>query len=171
MRDLGTEQFVLHHLCSTTAETILRLFDQNGTRCRIVAELWSFENIKSFVQEEVGHGDRARRHRPAGAPRRHAGAHPAARARVPRRTLMIYREQGYMSDTARELIKIVRAFNWDQGFNDKQQNRAPIAALEPTELRNRIRRVQGRLESFRVQGSRISRSQEARSESKTLLGS
>ena len=29
---------------------------------------------------------------------------------MPRRTLMIYREQGYVSDTARELIKIVRAF-------------------------------------------------------------
>ena len=52
---------------------------------------------------------------------------------------MIYREQGYMSDTARELIKIVRAFNWDQGFSDKQAQRRPIAAMEPTELRNRIR--------------------------------
>src|SRR5215207_4941966 len=39
VRDLGTEQFVLHHMCSTTAETIQRLFEQNGTRCRIVAEL------------------------------------------------------------------------------------------------------------------------------------
>jgi len=68
---------------------------------------------------------------------------PLRELNVARRTLMIYREQGYMSDTARELIKIVRAFNWDQGFNDKQQNRAPIAALEPTELRNRIRRVRG----------------------------
>ena len=37
---------------------------------------------------------------------------------MPRRTLMIYREQGYVSDTARELIKIVRAFNWDQGFGE-----------------------------------------------------
>ena len=54
VRDLGAEQFVLHHLCSATADTILRLFEQHATRCRIVAELWSFENIKSFVQEEVG---------------------------------------------------------------------------------------------------------------------
>ena len=30
IRDLGSEQFVLHHLCSTTAETILRLFEQNA---------------------------------------------------------------------------------------------------------------------------------------------
>ena len=44
---------------------------------------------------------------------------PLRELAVPRRTLMIYREQGYVSDTARELIKIVRAFNWDQGFSDK----------------------------------------------------
>ena len=128
----------------------MRLFDQNGTRCRIVAELWSFENIKSFVQEEVGlaivPGVTVRQELRDGTLVRI----PLRELNVPRRTLMIYREQGYVSDTARELIKIVRAFNWDQGFNDKQQNRAPIAALEPTELRNRIRRGQGRLESFSV---------------------
>jgi hypothetical protein len=26
---------------------------------------------------------------------------------------MIYREHGYLSESARELIKIVRSFNWD----------------------------------------------------------
>ena len=26
---------------------------------------------------------------------------------------MVYREQGYLSEPARELIKIVRSFNWD----------------------------------------------------------
>jgi DNA-binding transcriptional LysR family regulator len=38
---------------------------------------------------------------------------PLRELSMPRRTLMIYREQGYLSDPARELIKIVRAFNWD----------------------------------------------------------
>ncbi|HKB54985.1 MAG TPA: LysR family transcriptional regulator, partial [Ramlibacter sp.] len=52
--DLASEPFVLHHGCATTAAMILRLFDQHATRCRIVAELWSFENVKSFVQEGVG---------------------------------------------------------------------------------------------------------------------
>src|SRR5262249_52433332 len=54
IRDLGSEQFVVHHLCSTTEQKILRLFEEHATRCHIVAELWSFENIKSFVQAEVG---------------------------------------------------------------------------------------------------------------------
>jgi len=113
VRDLGSEQFVLHHLCSTTADTILRLFEQHATRCRIVAELWSFENIKSFVQEEVGlafvPGVTVRQELRDGSLARV----PLRELAIPRRTLMVYREQGYLSDCARELIKIVRAFNWD----------------------------------------------------------
>jgi hypothetical protein len=31
---------------------------------------------------------------------------------MPRRTLMIYRDQGYVSEAARKLIDIVRDFNW-----------------------------------------------------------
>ena len=50
---------------------------------------------------------------------------------MPRRTLMIYREQGYLSDSARELIKIVRAFNWEQGFSDKHALRQPVATSNP----------------------------------------
>jgi DNA-binding transcriptional LysR family regulator len=41
---------------------------------------------------------------------------PLRELAIPRRTLMVYREQGYLSDSARELIKIVRAFNWDHGL-------------------------------------------------------
>ena len=33
---------------------------------------------------------------------------------MPRRTLMVYRDQGYVSDSASELIKLVRNFNWAQ---------------------------------------------------------
>ena len=140
VRDLASEQFVLHHLCSTTAETILRLFEQNGTRCRIVAELWSFENIKSFVQEEVGMafvpGITVRQELRDGTLVRI----PLRELAVPRRTLMIYRDQGYVSDTARELIKIVRAFNWEQGFSDKVALHQPVASIADAELRTRIRR-------------------------------
>jgi DNA-binding transcriptional LysR family regulator len=129
VRDLGAEQFVLHHLCGTTAETVLRLFDQHSTRCRIVAELWSFENIKSFVQEEVGlafvPGITVRQELRDGTLVRI----PLHELAVPRRTLMVYREQGYVSDTARELIKIVRAFNWDQGFNEKVAEHRPVAMV------------------------------------------
>ena len=113
IRDLGTERFVVHHLCSTTEQKILRLFEQHGTPCHISAELWSFENIKSFVQAEVG---MAIVPRITVAQELRDGALvqiPLAELNMPRRTLMIYRDQGYLSDSARELIKIVRNFNWD----------------------------------------------------------
>ena len=113
IRDLGEEQFVLHHLCATTEQKILRLFEQHHTRCRIVAEVWSFENIKNFVQAEVGLAIV-----PKITVRDELRAGSLARINVPelnipRRTLMIYREQGYLSEPARELIKIVRSFNWE----------------------------------------------------------
>ncbi len=112
IQDLGEERFVVHHLCTTTEEKIVRLFEQHRTRCRVVAELWSFENMKSFVQARVGlaivpkitvqqdivDGTLARIH--------------VAELNIPRRTLMIYREHGHLAEPARELIKIVKGFNW-----------------------------------------------------------
>jgi DNA-binding transcriptional LysR family regulator len=116
VKDVSSEQFVLHHLCSATAERILRLFEQNAARCRIVAEVWSFENIKGFVREDVGlaivPGITVRQELKDGTLVRI----PLRELSMPRRTLMIYREQGYVSDSARELIKLVRAFHWDRDF-------------------------------------------------------
>jgi len=112
LKDVSGEQFILHHLCSATADRILRLFEQNSTRCRVVAELWSFENIKEFVRQEVGlaivPGVTVREELRNGSLVRLELRELA----MPRRTLMIYRDAGYMSEAARELIGIVRAFNW-----------------------------------------------------------
>ena len=124
LRDLGSEQFVIHHQCNATTDRILQLFEQHATRCRVVAELWSFENVKSFVREEVGL---------AIVPRitvRQELADgtlvqiPVREISMPRRTLMVYRDQGYVSDSASELIKLVRSFNWED-------HAAPIAAVPP----------------------------------------
>ena len=116
VEDLAAEQFVLHHLCNPTAEMIHRVFRDHRTRFRVVAELWSFENIKSFVREDVGLAilpgvtvrDELRN--------RLLVRVPVPPLEIPRRTLMIYREQGYLSDAASELIKLVRNFNWDSAY-------------------------------------------------------
>ena len=127
VRDLASEQFVMHHLCGTTADTIFRLFEQHSTRCRVVAELWSFENIKNFVQEQVGlaivPGVTVRQELRDGTLVRI----PLRELSMPRRTLMISREQGYLSDAARELIKIVRRFNWELA-DDEPRARPHLAA-------------------------------------------
>ncbi len=127
VRDLGSERFVLHHLCASTEQKIRQLFDEHHTTCRIVAELWSFENIKTFVQAEVGL---------AIVPKITVAQElrdgtlaeiPVAELKIPRRTLMIYREAGYLSDAATELIKIVRNFNFS----------AAVAPMRPPALKRR----------------------------------
>jgi DNA-binding transcriptional LysR family regulator len=113
VRDLGGEQFVLHHLCSATEETILRLFDEHRTPCRIVAELFSFENIKSFVQAGIGLAIVPRITVAEELRNGSLTQIPVKELRIARRTLMIYRDRGYLSEPARQLIGIVRSFNWD----------------------------------------------------------
>ena len=113
VRDLGGEQFVVHHQCSSTEQKILRLFEQHRTPCHIAAELWSFENIKGFVRAEVGVAIVPRITVAQELRDRALVQIPVVGLDLPRRTLMIYRDQGYLSDSARELIKIVRSFNWD----------------------------------------------------------
>src|SRR5215471_16505996 len=112
VKDVSSERFVLHHQCSATAEKILRLFEQHSTHCRVVAELWSFENIKEFVHQDVGlaivPAITVRQELKDGSLVRI----PLSGLAMPRRTLMVYRDQGYVSETARELIGIVRDFNW-----------------------------------------------------------
>jgi len=114
IRDLETQQFVIHHGCSATTDRIMQLFEQNRTRCHVVAELWSFENVKSFVREEVGLAIV-----PGITVRQELADQtlvrvPLPELSMPRRTLMVYRDQGYVSDSASELIKLVRNFNWER---------------------------------------------------------
>ena len=134
VKDVSSEHFVLHHLCSATADKILRLFEQHSTRCRVVAELWSFENIKQFVTEEVGlaivPGITVRQELKNGTLIRL----PLRELAMPRKTLMIYRDQGYLSEPARELIRIVRAFNWQHPLA-RHTPAAAVAAAPPARSR------------------------------------
>jgi DNA-binding transcriptional LysR family regulator len=113
VKDLATEPFVVHHLCSTTEQKILRLFDAHGTRCNIAAELWSFENVKHFVQQDIGLAIVPRLtvlHELA------AGSLvevPVEGLDISRRTLMVFRERGYVSDCAQQFIDMVKQFDWD----------------------------------------------------------
>lgn len=112
IRDLGSEHFVIHHQCAATTDRILQLFEQHATRCRVVAELWSFENVKTFVREQVGLAIVPRitvRQELADGTLALVPLHDLS---MPRRTLMIYRDQGYVSDSAGELIRLVKSFNW-----------------------------------------------------------
>jgi len=112
IKDLEGQPFILHRLCSATEQKILRLFEQHHIRCRIVAEVRSFENIKSLVEEDVGLAIV-----PHVTVQQEIAAGTLMRVKlpelsIPRQTFMIYRDVGQHSHAARELINIVRSFNW-----------------------------------------------------------
>ena len=112
IQDLAGEPFVVHSTCTVTANTMHQVSERCGVKLRVAAELWSFENIKGFVREGVGLGLV-----PLVTVREDLRAGTLARIamppfEIPRRTLMIHREQGYLSECASELIKMLQTFAW-----------------------------------------------------------
>src|SRR5262245_7674606 len=111
--DLGNEPFVVHHLCSSTEQKILRLFESHGMRCRIAAELWSFENIKHFVRQDVG---LAIVPRVCVAQELQAGTLqeiPVQGLDLPRETYMVFRDKGSLSAAAQQFVDVVSQFSWE----------------------------------------------------------
>jgi DNA-binding transcriptional LysR family regulator len=130
VRELAEESFVLHHLCSSTEQKIVRLFKAHDTRCKIAADLWSFENIKDFVRKDVGL---------AIVPRVCVTEELAAGTLVevpvegldmPRQTFMVFRDRSYLPPPARQFIDVVRQFRWDAP--PRRKIKAPVAtAVKP----------------------------------------
>lgn len=112
VRDLGSERFILHHQCATTEQKILMLFQEHSTPCNIVAELWSFENIKDFVRQDVGLAFVPRATVLEDLRARTLVEVPVRELDIPRPSLMIYRDGRCLSDAARELIETVKRFKW-----------------------------------------------------------
>jgi DNA-binding transcriptional LysR family regulator len=113
VRDLGNEPFVVHHLCSSTEQKILRMFESHGTRCRIAAELWSFENIKHFVRQDVG---LAIIPRVCVAQELAAGTLqeiPVQGLDLPRETHMIFRDKSSLSAAAQQFVEVVSQYSWE----------------------------------------------------------
>jgi DNA-binding transcriptional LysR family regulator len=113
LRDLADEHFVLHHQCAATTQRIMDLFQQHGSRCKVAAELWSFENVKQFVREEVGFAIVPRICVRQELVDGTLAEIALSELDMPRPTRMIFRDERYISDAARALIDVVRAFSWD----------------------------------------------------------
>jgi DNA-binding transcriptional LysR family regulator len=127
--DLSAEPFVVHHLCSSTEQMMLQLFESHGASCRIVAELWSFENMKHFVQQDVG---MAVVPRITVTPELASGALvaiPVDGLDMPRHTLMICRAHGYMSESAQRFVEIARSFDWDGWLARVGPGTTPLRAI------------------------------------------
>ena len=110
--DLGSERFIVHHLCSSSARKILEVFHEHRTPFKVAAELWSFENVKDFVEQEIGLAIVPRvtvlRSLQAGSLKEI----PIDGVQIPRRTYVIFRDRRYMSDAAQGLLRILSEFDW-----------------------------------------------------------
>ena len=107
IQDLENVPFVVHHLCSSTQKVVRLLFRTHGVRCRIVAELWSFENLKSFVMRDVGMAIVPRITAMQELCNKTLVEIPLSELKVSRSTLMIFRRD-YISNAAGQLIEIMR---------------------------------------------------------------
>jgi DNA-binding transcriptional LysR family regulator len=116
VRDLGSESFMLHHLCASTEQKILRLFDAHTTRCNIAAELWSFESIKHFVQQDVGLAFVPRITVLQEITDGTLVSIPLKELDMPRKMFMVYRKSGYVSDSARQFIDVISQFKWNDSL-------------------------------------------------------
>jgi DNA-binding transcriptional LysR family regulator len=123
VHDLANEPFVLHHQCPTTEQKILRMFEGHNLRCRIAAELWSFESVKEFVRQDVGL---------AVVPGVCVAAElaegsliriPFDELSLPRRTLMIFRDNRYLSEPSQQFIKVISRM---------VESRPPTRAVRPS---------------------------------------
>jgi DNA-binding transcriptional LysR family regulator len=132
VEDLGHERFVVHHQCRSSVEKILKIFELKHTSFKVAAELWSFENVKEFVKQGIGLAfvprvtalQELRTHRLFEV--------PLDSVRIPRKTFVIFRDQRYMSDAARGLLDILKAFDWRQWH--AQKGIEPAATASPVRL-------------------------------------
>lgn len=114
IRDLGNEEFVIHHQCASTMKSILRLFDEHRTAFKAVAQLWSFENVKDFVRQDVGlaivPGITVARE----LQERSVVRVPVDELHIPRKTLMVFRNRRDLSDATRGFISLLRSGSWPE---------------------------------------------------------
>ena len=116
VKDLGSESFMVHHLCWSTEQNILRLFDAHATRCNIAAELWSFESLKHFVLKDVALAFVPRVTVLQEIADGTLVSIPVRELDMPRKTFMVFRKSGYVSDAAQQFIDVISQFKWNDSL-------------------------------------------------------
>jgi DNA-binding transcriptional LysR family regulator len=86
------------------------MFEINNIRCNITAELWSFENVKEFVMNDVGlaiiPGICAAKEPEAGTLVRL----PLGDLNLVRKSFVIFCSQGYQSESFQQFIEMMKQF-------------------------------------------------------------
>lgn len=141
VRDLGSESFMVHHLCSSTEQNILRLFDAHATRCNIAAELWSFESLKHFVLKDVALAFVPRITVMQEIADGTLVSIPVRELDMPRKTFMVFRRSGYVSDAAQQFIDVISQFKWNDCLPCPAATAATVSGPRPVLRAVRRRRL------------------------------
>ena len=110
--DLQQERFFTHHLHTRTIDAIQELFASYRATFRVVAELWNFETIKSFVKGgsgiailplSVARGDV------------HEGSLvivPVEEMHIAREIEVLFRDRDKLQPAALELLRTLTTWQW-----------------------------------------------------------
>lgn len=134
--DLAHERLIVHHLCRSSVRNILRLFELERTPFRVAAELWSFENMKEFVEQDIGLAFVPRVTVLEELRAQRLLEIPLVSVQIPRQTFVIFRDRRYMSDAARGLLAILESFAFapwlaQKGLDSRRIRRAPQVHAVP----------------------------------------
>ena len=139
VKDLGSESFLVHHLCVVDrAEdpAPVRVTRHALQHRRGALELREHQALRSAGRRL---GVRAPHQRPRRAGRRaRSWAFRWRDSNMPRRIFMVYRNRGYVSDSAQQFIDVMGQFNWDD-YLPRPESRA--SSGRP--VLQRVRRLQG----------------------------
>ncbi|MBI2833346.1 MAG: LysR family transcriptional regulator [Acidobacteria bacterium] len=136
--ELGQEHFVTHHLCTSSLRKILDVFHQHRTPFKVAADLWSFGNIKDFVEQDIGLAIVPRVTVLQSLRSGQLVEVQVQQIHIPRQTYVIFRDPQYMSAAARGLLKILSDFDWNHWQAQKGLQPPPMAARAQM---GRLRRV------------------------------
>ncbi len=132
LADLGEERFFVHHLHTATSDAIQRLFEERGVVFNVVAELWNFETVKRFVKAGSGVAIIPLSVARADLEEGSVTAVPVIDMDITRRIELVSRDRSELLPAPRELLRILRSWNWTDGERLLPgRTRSTIATVHP----------------------------------------
>ncbi len=111
--ELGNEHFLVHHVRTPTTERVPTLFEDHHTPLHIAARLWSYENVKEFVKQEMGIAILPRLCVQKELAEGSLIEVPLLGLDFSRSVRVIYPDEKNISEGARDFLELIRSWKWD----------------------------------------------------------
>lgn len=114
IEDLNGERFFVHHLQTSTTDTIQRLFAEHRAQFDVAAELWNFETVKQFVRAANGVAIVPLSVAKPDLDLGRLVTIPVRDLEITRSIEVVYRDKGQLLPAPAELFEILRRYQWDR---------------------------------------------------------